>query len=90
MECELRFCVPKMGAERATAMPNPVTHSKPCTRPATVKQAAEHWGVSTKTIRRMINAGTITGYKLTARTLRVNLDELDSLAQSQSTDFGGF
>ncbi|MCT1547678.1 hypothetical protein M3B24_05025 [Corynebacterium amycolatum] len=38
----------------------------------------------------MINAGTITGYKLTPRTLRVNLDELDSLAQSQSTDFGGF
>lgn len=67
-------------------MSNPVTHSKPCTRPATVKQAAEHWGVSTKTIRRMIDAGTITGYRLTKRTLRVNLDELDRLACMSSQE----
>lgn len=67
-------------------MSNPVPHSKPCTRPATVKQAAEHWGVSTKTIRRMIEAGTITGYRLTKRTLRVNLDELDRLAAANSQD----
>lgn len=67
-------------------MSNTATSSKPCTRPATVKQAAEHWGVSTKTIRRMIDAKTITGYRLTPRTLRVNLDELDRLASMSSQE----
>lgn len=50
-----------------------------------VKDAAERWAISEKTIRRMINAGELVGYYPTPRTLRVDLFELDSLMESRAT-----
>lgn len=43
--------------------------------------AAERWGVSVDTIRRLIAAGKITGYRLNNRIIRVSLDEVDAAFQ---------
>ncbi|MCG7245618.1 helix-turn-helix domain-containing protein [Corynebacterium sp. ACRPX] len=51
----------------------------------TVSDAAKRWCVSEKTIRRMINAGELTGYYPTPRALRVDLAELDQLMESRAT-----
>lgn len=48
-------------------------------RYATVAKAAEYSGVSEKTIRRHIDAGTLTGYRMGTRILRVDLGEIDQL-----------
>lgn len=40
--------------------------------------AAERWDVSVDTIRRMISAGKITGYRLNNRIIRVDLAEVDA------------
>ncbi|WP_297452719.1 helix-turn-helix domain-containing protein [uncultured Corynebacterium sp.] len=50
-----------------------------------VKDAAERWAISEKTIRRMINAGELVGYYPTPRALRVDFFELDSLMESRAT-----
>lgn len=50
-----------------------------------VKDAADRWAISEKTIRRMINAGELTGYYPTARVLRVDMLELDALLESRAT-----
>jgi excisionase family DNA binding protein len=41
--------------------------------------AADYIGVSEKTIRRMIAAGEITGYRFGKRLIRVDLAELDAM-----------
>jgi excisionase family DNA binding protein len=43
---------------------------------ASIQTAAEYADVSTRTIRRRIADGTLTGYRL-GRLIRVDLDELD-------------
>jgi excisionase family DNA binding protein len=40
--------------------------------------AAERWDVSVDTIRRMISAGSITGYRLNGRIIRVDMAEVDA------------
>lgn len=40
--------------------------------------AAERWDVSVDTIRRLIASGTITGYRLNGRVIRVAVDEVDA------------
>lgn len=40
--------------------------------------AAERWDVSVDTIRRLISAGKITGYRLNGRIIRVDLAEVDA------------
>ncbi|MDK6717693.1 helix-turn-helix domain-containing protein, partial [Escherichia coli] len=50
-----------------------------------VKDAAERWAISEKTIRRMVNAGELVGYYPTPRTLRVDMLELDTLMESRAT-----
>lgn len=50
-----------------------------------VKDAADRWAISEKTIRRMINAGELVGYYPTPRTLRVDMLELDALMESRAT-----
>jgi excisionase family DNA binding protein len=47
-------------------------------RLASINTAAEYAGVSPKTIRRRISDGTIRGFKLGTRTIRVDLNELDA------------
>ncbi|WP_284984320.1 helix-turn-helix domain-containing protein [Arthrobacter sp. efr-133-TYG-118] len=45
----------------------------------TIAAAAEIAGVSTKSIRRYIAAGRITGYRVGPRMIRVNINELQDL-----------
>lgn len=57
-----------------------VTRRRQSTRPptgrlVTLVEAAQEFSVCTKTIRRRIATGTITGYKV-GRVIRVDLDEL--------------
>lgn len=40
--------------------------------------AADRWDVSVDTIRRLIAAGKITGYRLNGRIIRVDLAEVDA------------
>lgn len=46
---------------------------------ASLAEAADYVHVSQKTLRRMIAAGSITGYRLNARLVRLDLNELDAL-----------
>ena len=42
------------------------------------EDAAARWGVSVNTIRRLIAAGKITGYRLNGRIIRVDVAEVDA------------
>lgn len=46
---------------------------------AAVSTAAEHAGVSEKTIRRRISDGSLPGYRMGPRLIRIDLNELDAL-----------
>lgn len=48
-------------------------------RLASIERAAEYAECSTKTIRRRIADGSLTGYRMGARLIRVDLNELDSM-----------
>ena len=54
-------------------------------RIATVAEAAEHYGVCTKTIRRYITDGRIPSHRLGPRLIRVDLDELDAVLMPRPT-----
>ncbi|MFN8226096.1 MAG: excisionase family DNA-binding protein [Mycobacterium sp.] len=54
-------------------------------RYATFQQAADYLGVHPRTIRRLIAAGRLTGYRNGSRLMRVDLDEIDA----QMKPFGG-
>lgn len=43
-----------------------------------VNQAAEYTSVNPRTIRRRIADGTLTGYRLGSKMIRVDLNELDA------------
>lgn len=47
-------------------------------RLVSIAVAADEYGVSTKTLRRYIAAGRLTGYRMGPRLIRVDLDELDA------------
>ena len=55
------------------------TKSRPTRRLDSIHNAAEYLGVSTKTIRRFIASGELTGYRAGKRIIRVDLDELDAM-----------
>ena len=44
-----------------------------------ISSAAQYADCSTKTIRRFIAAGKLTGYRFGSRLIRVDLDEVDDL-----------
>ena len=44
-----------------------------------INQAADYASVNPRTIRRRIADGTLTGYRLGSKTIRVDLLELDAL-----------
>lgn len=56
-----------------------MTGNKSPRRLTTIPRAAEEYGVCTRTIRRYISAGRITGYRFGPRMIRVDLDEIDAL-----------
>lgn len=45
---------------------------------ASLAEAADYIHISQKTLRRMIAAGSITGYRLNARLVRLDLNEIDA------------
>lgn len=46
---------------------------------ASLQEAADHWGLSTKTIRRYIADGKIDARRVGPRAIRVNLASLETL-----------
>lgn len=56
-----------------------MSSNKTPARMASIKVAAEHYQVHHSTIRRYITDGRITGYRFGPRSLRVDMDELDSM-----------
>jgi excisionase family DNA binding protein len=53
--------------------------AEPPRRFSSIDRAAQLASVSTKTIRRRIADGSITGYRFGPRVIRVDLDEVESL-----------
>lgn len=51
----------------------------PRPRRAKLTTAAEYAGTCTKTLRRRIADGSLPGYRLGARTIMVDLDDVDAL-----------
>ncbi len=66
----------------------PSTPNKSVRRLESIPQSAEYVGVSTKTIRRWISAGIITGYRAGPRLIRVDLNELDAALRPVPTASG--
>jgi excisionase family DNA binding protein len=59
-----------------------IQHREPPTksrRLATLDEAGEYAGCDPRTIRRRIADGSITGYRLGPRSIRVDLNELDAM-----------
>lgn len=63
------------------------TGSKP-SRLKSLTYAAERFDCSERTVRRMIAAGELTGYRVGKRMIRVDADELDALARVVPTAGG--
>jgi excisionase family DNA binding protein len=70
---------------RSNKFPKPVNGGGPARRWASLEDAGEYLGVTSRTIRQMIVDGRITGYRSSARLVRVDLNELDNSLQP----FGG-
>ena len=58
-------------------------------RLASIQEAAAYGAVSEKTIRRYISDGTLHGYRLGKKLLRVDLSEIDRLLKPVPTVDGG-
>ncbi len=62
---------------------------QPTRRLVTQAAAAEYAGVGARTIRRRISDGSLTGYRIGPRLIRVDLNELDALLQPIPTAGNG-
>ena len=62
---------------RRTALPR--STALPTRHFVSIEQAAEYTGLSTKTIRRRISDGTLTGYRAGPKLMRVDLNEVDAM-----------
>ncbi len=60
-------------------MPTQSIGRMPSKRVVPITVAAEHVGCHSRTIRRYIAAGRLTGYRMGPRLIRVDLNELDAL-----------
>ncbi len=63
--------------------------TKATRRLESIPSAADYLGVSTKTIRRYIASGHVTGYRAGPRLIRVDLNELDAMLRPIPTAGGG-
>jgi len=50
-------------------------------RLATLAAAAEQLCVCTRTVRRLISSGQLTGYRIGSRAIRIDLNEVDQIAR---------
>lgn len=57
-------------------------------RLTSVNAAAEYAGVSSKTIRRMVSRGQLTGYRFGNRLIRIDADELNAILRPIPTAGG--
>lgn len=55
--------------------------SRTLRRPATAAQAAEHYGVCLRTVRRWIASGELPSYRIGRKLIRVDLDDVERLAK---------
>ena len=69
-------------------LPTP-REASPRRRLAPLADAVDYFGVSTKTLRRYIASGLITGYRTGPRMIRVDLNELDVLLARPIPTAGG-
>lgn len=60
----------------------------PRRRLASIESAAEYAECSAKTIRRRISDGSLTGYRMGKRLIRVDLNELDAMLRPIPTAGG--
>lgn len=51
----------------------------PTRRLASIANAADYASVSTRTVRRWISAGGLTGYRAGKKIIRIDLNELDAM-----------
>jgi excisionase family DNA binding protein len=63
---------------RSTALPTRST-ALPTRHFVSIEQAASYTGLSTKTLRRRIADGTLTGYRAGPKLVRVDLNEVDAM-----------
>lgn len=68
---------------------SPATPNKPVRRLESIQNAAAYADVSPKTIRRRISDGSLTGYRMGPRLVRVDLNELDAMLRPIPTAGGG-
>lgn len=54
----------------------------------TIREAAEFWAVSTKTIRRAINAGELTAYHPRKHVLRIDRNEMEARIKASASRRG--
>ena len=66
--------MPAQGSSKRDSRPK---QFGPARRYLTIEAAADYIGVSTKTIRRRIADGSITGYRAGPRTIRIDAAQLD-------------
>lgn len=59
-------------------MPVSVSNVTPTPKFISQQEAAERWDVSVDTIRRLIAAGKVTGYRLNRRVIRLDVAEVDA------------
>jgi excisionase family DNA binding protein len=65
--------------------PDHKTFSPARRRYCTINQAADYLDVTERTVRQMITDGRLVGYRMGARFIRLDLDEIDAAF----TPFGG-
>ncbi len=70
-------------------MVSTATPSKSVRRLESIPHAADYVGVSSKTIRRWIASGRISGYRAGPRLIRVDLNEVDAMLRPIPTVGGG-
>jgi len=66
----------------------PATIPRNTRRLASIVAAADYASVSTKTIRRYIAAGRVTGYRAGPRLIRIDLNDLDAMLRPIPTAGG--
>jgi excisionase family DNA binding protein len=69
---------PTLENRRARRHPKNAEHEAQQRRWASMKQTADYMGVSLRTVREWISQGSIPGYRINARVIRVDLNEVDA------------
>ncbi len=69
-------------------MPAKSRSNLPTRRLASISIAATYFGVCERTIRRRISDGSLTGYRMGKRLIRVDINELDELLRPIPTAAG--